>query len=143
MLEGVDWALVIKLAGSVFGVLALWLVAHQMQLGGDPRITDTDHAIRLAFEGEYGFEGTDAVLDLGGYSALVRDRAGRHVLIWRLGNRFVTRMLQAPVEGRLDQTWLTLSFPEPGTIPITLSLGEAAQYWASGLRHIPAEPAHA
>jgi hypothetical protein len=128
---------VIKLAASLAAIGALFWLARFLQLGGEPRIRDEDHARQLAHDGIYGFAGTDAVLDMGGYSALVRDAGGRHVLVWLLGNRFVTRMLSRDVQARLDQRLLMIDPAEPGTGPIILNLGEPAQYWAAGLRHIP------
>jgi hypothetical protein len=128
---------IIKLAVSLAAIGGLYWLARYLQLGGEPRIRDEDHARRLAHEGIYGFAATDVVLDLGGYSALVRDAAGRHVVIWLLGNRFVTRMLPPGVQARLDRRLLVIDPEEPGADPITLNLGEPAQYWAAGLRHIP------
>lgn len=134
-------AVAIQLAASLVAVLALGWLARQMGLGGDVRIADEGHAIRLAYDGLYGFAGVDAAVDRAGYSALVRDREGRHVLIMIKGNKFVTRLVAPPIEGRLDQKLLTIDLREPDCPPVTLNLGEKAQYWASGLRHIPAKGA--
>jgi hypothetical protein len=128
----------IQMVVSLVAVLALGGLARWMGLGGDVRIRDTDHAIGLAGEGIYGFAGVDGAVDRAGYSALVRDQAGRHVLIMVKGNKFVTRLVVPPIEGRLDQKLLTIDLREPDCPAVTLNLGEKAQYWASGLRHIPA-----
>jgi hypothetical protein len=127
-----------KLVGSLVAVLLLGWIAKWMGLGGEIRIRDEDHAKQLAFEGQNSFIGVDAVVDLGGYSALVRDADGRHVVIALLGNHFVTRMIRPPIEGRLNQKLLTIELQDPDFEPVTLNLGEQAQFWASGLRHIPA-----
>lgn len=131
-------AIAIQMAVSLAAVLALGWLARWMGLGGDIRIADQSHAIRLAHDGIYGFSGVDAAIDRAGYSALVRDRAGRHVLIMVKGNKFVTRLVTPPIEGRLDHKLLTIDLREPDCAPVTLNLGDKAQYWASGLRHIPA-----
>ena len=131
-------AFAIQMAVSLAAVLALGWLARWMGLGGDMRITDQAHAIILAHEGLYGFSGVDAAVDRAGYSALVRDREGRHALIMAKGNKFVTRLVMPPIEGRLDHKLLTIDLREPDCAPVTLNLGEKAQYWASGLRHIPA-----
>ncbi len=128
---------VAKLGASLIGVLMLGWFARWLKLGGEPRIRDADHACQLAFEGQYGFKGVDAVVDRAGYSALVRDASNRHVIISMLGNHYVTRLIFPPIEGRLDQKLLTIDLQETDFVPITLNLGEQAQYWASGLRHIP------
>jgi hypothetical protein len=130
-------AFVIQMAASLAAVLALGWLARWMGLGGDVRIADQAQAIRIAYDGIYGFDGIDAAIDRAGYSALVRDRKGRHVLIMVKGNKFVTRLVSPPIEGRLDHKLLTIDLREPDCAPVTLNLGDKAQYWASGLRHIP------
>jgi hypothetical protein len=131
-------ALTIQSVVSLAAVLALGWLARWMGLGGDVRIADQSHAIRIAYDGIYGFAGVDAAIDRAGYSALVRDALGRHVLIMVKGNKFVTRLVTPPIEGRLDHKLLTIDLREPDCAPVTLNLGDKAQYWASGLRHIPA-----
>jgi hypothetical protein len=130
-------AIAIKLLFSLLAVLALGWLARLMGLGGDVRIRDADHARQIAFDGLYGFAATDVALDRARYSALVKDAAGRHALINVKGNKFVVRNVHPPIEGRLDQALLTIDLQEPDFAPVTLNLGEQAQYWASGLRHIP------
>ena len=44
----------------------------------------------------------------------------------------------ARLEARLDQNFLTIGTGEKTFGSITLNLGDAAQYWAAGLRHVPA-----
>jgi hypothetical protein len=127
----------VQLGLSLLAVLALGWLAKVMDLGGDARIRDEAHAIKLGFDGQFGFAGVDAVVDRAGYSALIKDDHNRHLLIFRKGNKFVTRLVTPPIEGRLDQKLLTIDLGEPDTDLVTLNLGEKAQYWASGLRHIP------
>ncbi len=128
--------IIAKFGGSLGAVLALAWVARYLNLGGDRRIVDADHALRLADEGQFGFKGVDVALDRAGGSALVRDEQSAHVLISRKGNQFVTNRVVPPVEGRLDQKFLTIDLQRPDIDPVTLNLGDQAQYWASGLRHI-------
>lgn len=122
---------------SLAAVLVMAGVARWLKLGDDMRIADADHAKAIAFDTLYGFQAVDAAIDRAGYSALVKDVLNRHALIYKLGAHFVVRMINPPVEGRLDQRFLTIDLAEPGVAPVTLNLGEAAQYWAAGLRHIP------
>ncbi len=129
--------LVLQLLGSLIAVLLLGWLARYLGLGAEQRILDEADAIARAGVGQYGFDGVAAAVDLSGYSALVRDAANRHVLVSTKGNQFFTRILTPPVEGRLDRQFLTLDVLEPGAAPVTLNLGDQAQYWASGLRHIP------
>jgi hypothetical protein len=122
---------------SLIAIFALARFAKILGLGGEARIRDTDHAKQIAFDSIYGFSGSDAVVDRAGYGALVKDAAGRHVLIRAQGVHFVTRMITPPIEGRLDQKFLTIALNEPDFAPVTLNLGDDAQFWAAGLRHIP------
>ena len=115
-------AQLIQLGGSFVAILALGWLARWMGLGGDERIRDGTHALRIAFEGIYGFAGVATAVDRAGYSALVRDAEGRHVLITVKGNKFVTRMVNPPIEGRLDQKLLTIDLQEPDFAPVTLNL---------------------
>jgi hypothetical protein len=129
--------ILVQLGLSLLAVLGLGWLAKLLNLGGDSRIQDEAHAIRLGFEGDYGFAGVDAAVDRAGYSALVKDDRNRHLLIFRKGNKFVARRVIPPIEGRLDQKLLTIDLGEADTGHVTLNLGDKAQYWASGLRHIP------
>jgi hypothetical protein len=126
-----------KLILSLFAVVALGWLARRLGLGEEARIRDEDHAKAIAFDALYGFEAIDVAVDRAGYAALLKDRLNRHALICAKGGNFVARLVLPPVEGRLDQKLLTIDLQEPDFDPITLNLGEAAQYWASGLRHIP------
>ncbi len=128
---------VLQLLASLLAVLALGWVTRWLGLGGNVRILDEDHARLIVRDSLYGFEASDAVLDRAGYSALVKDTAGHHALISVKGAHFVARHVHPPVEGRLDRAFLTIDLQEPDFDPVTLNLGEKAQYWASGLRHIP------
>jgi hypothetical protein len=129
--------LLIKLGGSLAAVLALAWVAQLMKLGGDVRIRDADHARAMAFDALYGFTASDVIVDRAGYGALLKDANGRHALIRKHGAHFVSRLITPQAEGRLDHHFLTISLAEPDFAPVTLNLGPKAQYWASGLRHMP------
>ncbi len=132
-------AVAAKLLLSLLAVIALGWLARWMGLGGDVRIQDEDHARQIANDALYGFAGAAVALDKAGYSALVKDAAGHHALINAKGAHFVVRQVYPPIEGRLDRALLTIDLQEPDFDPVTLNLGEDAQYWASGLRHIPVE----
>jgi hypothetical protein len=125
-----NWLL---LGGSLVAVLLLAWVAKVMGLGGDVRL-DADVARRIA-EDE-GFAPVDVITDRAGIAAIARDAGGRHMLIRRHGVNFVTRMLRAPLDARLDQKFLTIGTGEPMFGRITLDLGDAASVWAAGLRRV-------
>jgi hypothetical protein len=133
----IDWALVGRMGASLTGIGLLYIIAWKMGLGGDPRLADEADAQQKARDGLYGFEAVDIALDKAGMSALLRDAASRHALIFRVGNRFVARLVPGTAGARLDQALLTINLHEPDLPPVILNLGDKAQYWASGLRHIP------
>ncbi len=128
----------IKLGVSLLSILALAGLAKLLNLGGDLRIRDEDHARALAQEAVSGFVATDIVIDRAGMGALLKDAAGRQMLLRRHGAAFVGRLLDRRLEARLDQNFLTIGTGEKTFGSITLNLGDAAQYWAAGLRHVPA-----
>lgn len=132
-----DWRIeLLKLAGSLLAVFAVaWLVG-KMRLGGEARIRDAAHAIQLAEEAEVGFGGIEVGLDRAGYSALVRNAAGRQLLIRAHGAQFAARAVDAGFTGRLDKDFLTLTAPERTFGSVTLRLGKDAGLWASRMREI-------
>ncbi|MCZ8325546.1 MAG: hypothetical protein O9283_09820 [Sphingomonadaceae bacterium] len=132
------WIDLIKLAASGIAILAVAGLARWMGLGADVRIRDADHARFLAGQAVDGFEAVDVALDRAGIGALLRDAAGRQMLLRRHGAMWVGRLLDDRVEARLDRDFLTIGTGEQTFGKITLHLGDAAQVWAAGLRRLPA-----
>jgi hypothetical protein len=129
--------IILNLAGSFVAVLALTCLARWLKLGGDVRIRDADHARALAQDVMFGFDPVDMIIDKAGYGAILRDSAGRQMLIRRSGARFVGRMLEIGMDARLDRQFLTLGSAKSAFGSATLNLGEDAQIWAAGLRNLP------
>jgi hypothetical protein len=127
----------LQLGFSLVAVMGMVGFAKWLGLGAEVRIQGEVQAKQIAYDHLNGFTATDAIVDKAGYAALVKDAENQHVLIRTHGTHFVTRMVYPPIEGRLDQKFLTIDLQEPDFAPVTLNLGDAAQYWASGLRHIP------
>jgi hypothetical protein len=126
----------LKLVGSIVAILFLAWLARHWQLGGDARIRNEDDARAIAEEIVCGFESTDVAIDRAGIGALLRDAEGRHLLIRRHGALWVGRLLDRHSETRLDKSFLTVGTGERTFGTVTLNLGEKAQYWAAGLRHL-------
>jgi hypothetical protein len=126
----------LKLAGSIVAILFLAWLARHWQLGGDARIRSEDDARIIADEIIVGFDATDVAIDKAGIGALLRDARGRHLLIRRHGAAWAGRLLDRHSETRLDQNFLTVGTGERTFGTVTLNLGEKAQYWAAGLRHL-------
>lgn len=125
-----NWSLLI---GSLTAIMVLAVLARAMGLGGDVRLTRED-AFRIV-EGE-GFTPVDLIVDRAGMAAIARDKSGRHMLVRRHGVNFVTRILRAPLDARLDQKLLTIGTNERTFGRITLDLGGQAAVWAAGLRQV-------
>lgn len=123
---------------SLVAILLVVLAARAMKLGGDVRIRDEAHARDLADEAICGFTPVDIAIDRASIGALVRDAAGRILLIRRHGSHFVARLLTSHAGVRLDQHFLTLSTDDARFGAITLDLGPQAQVWASSLRRLGA-----
>lgn len=128
-----NWLL---LAGSLAGVLGLALAARLLGLGEEARIVNADHAIAIADEIQIGFAPVDVIVDRAGYGALMRDDAGRLLLIRAHGGHFVGRLLTPPMTARLDRNMLTLTPDDPMFGSVTLNLGDQASAWASRLRDV-------
>ncbi|MCZ8171306.1 MAG: hypothetical protein O9272_06160 [Brevundimonas sp.] len=136
-LPDLPWLNLAKIAVSGAAILGLAGLARWMGLGEDLRIRSIDHARFLASQAVDGFEAVDVALDKAGIGALLRDAAGRQMLLRRHGAAWVGRLLDSRVQARLDQGFLTIGTGEPTFGKITLHLGEAAQIWAAGLRRLP------
>lgn len=129
-------AVILPFIVSLVSVLLLVGLSLWLKLGGDVRIKDAAHARQIAAETVFGFDGKDVVIDRAGIGALLKDTEGRQMVIRRNGAHFVGRLLDPSVEARLDHQFLTLGTGEKTFGTITLNLGDQAQYWASGLRHL-------
>ncbi len=129
-------AQLLQLGGSIIAILFLAWLARHWNLGGDVRIRSEEQARSIADEIVCGFDATDVAIDKAGIAALMRDAKGRHLLIRRHGAQFAGRLLDRHTETRLDQNFLTVGTGEQTFGKITLNLGEQAQYWAAGLRHL-------
>jgi hypothetical protein len=130
------WFQLAKLGGSILAILALAWTAKRLGLGGDVRIRDKEHARQLADETICGYEPTEIIIDKAGYGALLKDAAGRHMLIRRHGVKFAGRLLDGHTKSRLDQHFLTIGISDKRFGKVTLNLGAEAQIWAAGLRHM-------
>ena len=129
-------AVLIQLGLSLIaGLLVAWLV-KAMGLGGDTRIADAAHAIRLAEEAETGFGGVDVARDRAGFAAIIRNGEGRMMLIRAHGNRFAARLVDGDVVARLDKNFLILTTPERRFGAVALQLGRDAGVWASRMRDL-------
>lgn len=131
------WIDLAKLAASGLAIVAVAALVRWFGLGEDVRIRNAEHARFLANQAVDGFEAVEVALDRAGIGALLRDAAGRQMLLRRHGAMWVGRLLDDRVEARLDRDFLTIGTGEATFGRITLHLGDAAQVWAAGLRRLP------
>ena len=129
-------ALALQFGGSLAAILLLAWLARRLGLGGDPRLRDPDEARRLAGEVLDGFEARDVVLDRAGIGALLRDPAGRVMVLRRHGARWAGRLLDSHAAVRLDRTLLTIAPRDKTFGAVTLDLGDEAQVWAESLQRL-------
>lgn len=128
--------LALQVAGSLIAILAVWALARWMQLGGDVRIADEDHARELAEAALCGFEPIAVGLDRARIGAVLRDARGRVMVLRRHGSHFVGRLLTSRQGVRLDRNFLVISTGERNFGTVTLDLGAEAQAWAASLRRL-------
>lgn len=126
----------IQFGGLIAGILLLAWLCRRMELGGDVRIRTEQDARRLADEAVCGFDAVDVALDRAGIGALLRDAAGRVMLLRRHGAHFASRLLDSHAHARLDRNFLTIGTGERTFGSVTLDLGDMAQVWAASLRRI-------
>ncbi len=88
----------VQIAGSLIAILALAWIAARLRLGGDRRIADDAEAGRLADEAVDGFVPRDIAIDRDRTRALLRDDAGRVLLLRRHGGHFAGRLLDPAAE---------------------------------------------
>ncbi|MFM5884448.1 MAG: hypothetical protein ACKOQ3_03810 [Novosphingobium sp.] len=125
-----------KLALSLIAILALARLVAWLRLGSDVRLRDPDEAGALARAALCGFEPAEIVLDRAGIGALLRDHAGRVMLLRRHGAQFATRLLDNHAFARLDRNFLTVGTDDKRFGSVTFDLGDQAQQWASSLRRL-------
>ena len=121
---------------SLAAILAVWWLARWMDLGGDVRIRDADHAAELARQTLCGFAPVDVSLDRARVGALLRDAQGRVLVLRRHGSHFVGRLLNSHSGVRLDHGNLVIATGDSRFGTITLDLGSEAQVWAASLRRL-------
>ena len=85
--------LIIQFGGSLLAILALFVLARWMKLGGRPALDNEEGVARAADEVIDGFETEASIRDDAGNAAIARDADGRHILIKRHGNKFAGRLL--------------------------------------------------
>ena len=90
------------IGGSLVAILFLSWLSARLGLGRTPRIHDEDHARELADDALCGFAASQIAIDRNRAAALLRDEAGRVMLLRRHGAHFAARLLEPSATVRLE-----------------------------------------
>ncbi len=129
-------AIALQLCGSLIAILLVSWLARIMGLGGDIRLRNEEEVRELARVANITFEPVDIAIDRAGIGALLRDSAGRIMLVRRHGVNFAARLLTSHHGSQLDRNLLTIASGERMFGAVTLDLGSEAQVWAGSLRRL-------
>ena len=102
----------LQFLGSLVAILALAGLALALRLGPAPRLKDEQAARAAADEAVSGFDPVDIALDRGGAGALMRDAAGRILLLRQHGSHFAGRVLTGAAQVSRDGDALLIDTAE-------------------------------
>lgn len=122
----------VQFLGSLAAILALAGVTRWLRLGPAPRLADEAAARTAADEAANGFEAVALALDRNGSGAVLRDAAGRIVLLRPHGTHFAGRLLGDAATARIEGGALLV---DSGERPYGTTLLEVpeAQAWADAI----------
>lgn len=129
-------AIALQLGGSLVAILLVSWLVRALGLGGDVRLRSEVEVRELARTAICAFDPVDIAIDRAGIGALLRDGAGRILLVRRHGVNFVARLLTSHHGSRLDRNFLTIDSGERMFGAVTLDLGSEAPVWAGSLRRL-------
>ena len=122
-----------QFAGSLAAVAILVFLAWKWGFAGHPELLDESEARALADEVPGGFVAKAITLDASRHAALLRDEAGRVVLLAPAGAHFIARLLGPGIEVARDGGELTLRGRD---LSIRLELGPHADDWAKAIARL-------
>lgn len=120
--------MILQFAGSLAAVILLIVTARCLRLGGEAKIADKAEARELADNALCGFEATEIALDRDGRGAVLRDSAGKIMLLAPHGNRFVGRVLGSRASARVHAGRLEISTGERRLAGASLDIADAAAW---------------
>jgi hypothetical protein len=119
----------LQFLGSLIAILALAGLAWWLKLGPAPRLADEASARAAADEAVPGFDPIAIGLDREGRGALLRDAAGRVLLLRPHGVHFAGRVLTGMARARVEEGTLVIDTGERRYGSARLLLDDAAA-WA-------------
>lgn len=126
----------IQFLGSLVAILALAGIARWLKLGPEPRLEDEADARAAADEAVSGFNPVAIALDSEGRGALLRDTAGRILLLRPHGTHFAGRLLTAQSSAHMEGGALVIDTAEKRYGSARLDLGDNASAWVQALEEI-------
>ncbi len=115
----------LQFLGSLAAILVLAAIAWRLKLGPEPRLDDENAARRAADEAVSGFEPVAIGLDTEGRGALLRDAAGRVLLLRPHGSHFAGRLLSDRADARIEDGVLLVDTAEKRYGSARLELADA------------------
>lgn len=123
---------VLQFLGSLGAILALAWFARALKLGGDPRLVDDAAAMHAAGQAIDGYAPIEIARDQQGRGAILRDSAGRILLLKPHGNKFAGRMLGPQSHAQADKASLMVDSGERRFGSVTLAI-DNADAWAEAV----------
>ena len=124
----------LQFGGSLAAILALFLLAGWLKLGGVGRIDGPKHAMALASEADLHFTPRDVIVDREGRAAILFDGAAV-MLLMPHGNKFVGRVLGPAARVERTGEGLSVHSGERLHRPVEIALDhEEAEAWFARLR---------
>ena len=102
----------LQFLGSLAAILVLAWLARAMKLGPDRTLDDAAAAQEAAEEAVSGFTAVETALDEWGRGALLRDAAGRILLLRPHGTHFAGRILTGAATARIEKDILVVDTAE-------------------------------
>ena len=118
----------LQFLGSLAAIFALAGVAVWLKLGPAPRLADETEARIAAEEAVSGFEPVAIGLDRDGRGALLRDAAGRVLLLRPHGVHFAGRILSGAASVQRDGDMLVIDTAERRYGAARLALDDASAW---------------
>ena len=119
---------VLKFLGSLIAILALAGIALWLKLGPQPRIESPEEARIAADQAVSGFDPVEIGLDRNGRGAIMRDTAGRLLLLRPHGSHFAGRILTPLAKLSHDGEQLVIDTGERRYGAFTLALKDPSAW---------------
>lgn len=120
----------LQFAGSLAAIAALAALAWWLKLGPARRLENEADARREASEAADDFEPVEIALDREGRAALLRDAAGRILLLRQHGTHFAGRVLTPAAKARIEAGALLVDTAEKRYGQVRLELEDPSAWLA-------------